>query len=94
MRRYKYDAATDSMVEITGDPEGPERAPEGNVRKYDHIVGWTQPTLKQVKEQGLVRAPRYDKKGRPVFTSRREIENYAAEVNHTGRNGHEIKWER
>lgn len=61
--------------------------------RYEEIVGWTLPTLKQAKARGLVRAPRYDAKGRPVFNSRREIADYEHRVNDSGK-GHQIRWER
>lgn len=63
------------------------------VHKYESIVGWTLPTLNQAKRRGLVRAPRYDQKGRPVFNSRKEIADYQHRVNDSGR-GNQIAWER
>lgn len=72
--------------------EAPRR--EGvDVPGYE-FVGWQHPTLKQVKERGLVRAPRYDAKGRPVFRSRREVNEYAARVNDNPAENRQITWER
>lgn len=67
-------------------------APAGRVKDYSEIVGWSQPTLKMAKEQGLTRAPRYDKGGRPVFTNKRELMDYQARVNDNPRSRNQIEW--
>lgn len=64
-----------------------------DVTSYE-FIGWQHPRLNKVEAQGLVRAPRYDAKGRPVFRSRKEVTEYAARVNDSAAEGRQIKWER
>lgn len=68
--------------------------PPPAVAGYDQIVGWTQPTLKQARAKGQTLAKHYDKFGRPVFTSRREIAEYQAQANDNPKQGATLNWER
>ena len=38
-------------------------------------------------------APRYDSRGRPVFESRREVQEYAARVNDNPNEGYKLEWD-
>lgn len=72
--------------------EAPRR--EGIDSTSYEFVGWQHPRLNKVKALGLVKAPRYDRKGRPVFRSRKEVTEYAARVNDNPAEGRQIQWER
>lgn len=65
---------------------------QADVAYYEQITGWSQPTLKQAKAKGQTLAKHYDKHGRPVFTSRREINEYQAKANDNPNQGATLHW--
>ncbi len=62
------------------------------VKKYE-FVGYSLPNRKHAAAQGRTMAPRYDSRGRPVFESRREVQEYAARVNDNPNEGYKLEWD-
>lgn len=68
-------------------------APRLRVKTYDQIVGWSVPRKKDAIKRGLPLAKHYDHRGRAIFNSRREINEFVARSNANPNSRREIAWD-
>lgn len=66
--------------------------PKVRVKRYE-FKGWSLPFRDSIKGTGLTEAPHYDDDGVPVFTTRKEMQEYAAKVNDNPAEGVQLQWD-